>query len=128
MATPNPLEKAHLNSPHPVSKKTYTIAGILTTVLGLDELLPETENVACLWLLNPRLQTQECMAPIAFSAVNDWNHRLKQRNDREQAPGLIAVSFDQRNHDSRQIDPVANEAWRSGNPRHAQDMFSIFRL
>ena len=68
------------------------------------------------------------MAPIACSAVNDWNNRLKHRRDREDSPGLIAVSFDQRNHGSRKIDPVANEAWRSGNPRHAQDMFSIFRL
>lgn len=128
MATPNPLERVSPTSPHPVSEKTYAIAGILTTVFGLDELLPETKNVACLWLLNPRLQTQECMAPIACSAVNDWNSRLKHRKNREEAPGLIAVSFDQRNHGSRQIDPVANEAWRSGNPRHAQDMFSIFRL
>ena len=42
--------------------------------------------------------------------------------------GLIAVSFDQRNHGSRKIDELANQDWRSGNERHAQDMFSIYRL
>ena len=41
--------------------------------------------------------------------------------------GLIAVSFDQRNHGTRKVDNLANEAWRSGNESHAQDMFSIYR-
>lgn len=36
------------------------------------------------------------------------------------------MAFDQRNHGSREVDKLANEAWKSGNPNHAQDMFSIF--
>lgn len=114
--------------PPSVSKKTFTIAGILTTVYGLDELDQSIPNVACLWLLHPRLQTHACMEPLAASNVNEWNLWLEQKNKKknEGLIGLIAVSFDQRNHGSREVNPLANEAWRSGNETHAQDMFSIF--
>lgn len=66
------------------------------------------------------------MTGFATSVIAGWNNRIK---DSRASPikGLIAVSFDQRNHGTRLIDPLANEAWREGNPRHAQDMFSIFR-
>lgn len=128
MATPNPMEKAYSTIPSSISKKTFTIAGILTTVYGLAELPSESENVACLWLLHPRLQTQACMEPIAYSVIAEWNHKLTKRKDRAQVSGLIAVTFDQRNHGSREIEKLANEAWKYGNEKHAQDMFSSYRL
>jgi hypothetical protein len=114
------------SNPPSVSQKKYPIAGILTTVFGLDELPSQASEIACLWLLHPRLATQERMTGIAESVIADWNQRIK---DGHAGPvkGLIAVSFDQRNHGTRLVDPLANEAWRQGNPRHAQDMFSIFR-
>ncbi|KAJ6085219.1 hypothetical protein N7499_004848 [Penicillium canescens] len=110
--------------PANISKKVYAIAGISVTVFGLEELHPEASEVACLWLLHPRLATQERMTGIANSTITDWNTR---NIDTPSAKGLIAVSFDQRNHGTRMVDPLANEAWRQGNPRHAQDMFSIFQ-
>ena len=128
MVTPNPMEKTYLNKPSSISKESFTIAGILTTVFGLAELPSGSKNVACLWLLHPRLQTQACMEPIAYSAIAEWNHKLAQREDRTQALGLIAATFDQRNHGSREIERLANEAWIYGNERHAQDMFSSYRL
>lgn len=118
-----PLDLGWLK-PNPVSRTVYAIAGISVTVFGLEELQPEASNVACLWLLHPRLATQERMTDIAASAIIDWNTRTR---DDPSAKGLIAVSFDQRNHGTRMVDPIANEAWRQGNPRHAQDMFSIYR-
>ena len=127
MSAPNPMENTYSGAPPAVSKKVYPIAGIRTTVYGLDELSPEIKNVACLWLLHPRLQTQACMEPIAASTIGSWNQRLRQMQNPGHSIGLIAVSFDQRNHGSREIDALANEAWRSGNKRHAQDMFSIYR-
>lgn len=66
------------------------------------------------------------MSGIAQSAVSDWNRKIRD-GSRQPAKGLIAVAFDQRNHGTRLVDPLANEAWRQGNPRHAQDMFSVFR-
>lgn len=123
----NTLDTA--SSPLSVSRKTYPIAGILTTVFGLEELPPQATEVACLWLLHPRLATQERMSGIAGSVIRDWNQKLQDRPAESKTPvtGLIAVAFDQRNHGSRLVDPLGNEAWRQGNPRHAQDMFSIFR-
>jgi pimeloyl-ACP methyl ester carboxylesterase len=123
---PNPVEKTYALPPPHVSSKTCHIAGILTTVFGLDELPLNTKETACLWLLHPRLQTQACMQPFAASTIANWNERIREgRAGSTQPPkGLIAVSFDQRNHGTREVDKLANEAWRSGNPRHAQDMFS----
>ncbi|KAJ6153803.1 hypothetical protein N7470_006762, partial [Penicillium chermesinum] len=110
--------------PAAISRRIYAIAGISVTVYGLQELQTQAENVACLWLLHPRLATQERMADIAASSITDWNGRNEGTSSKK---GLIAVSFDQRNHGTRMVDPLANEAWRQGNPRHAQDMFSIFQ-
>ncbi|KAF2848344.1 hypothetical protein T440DRAFT_470215 [Plenodomus tracheiphilus IPT5] len=118
-ATPNPLKGTHTSSSPTVSARTFTIAGILVTVHGLSELSPSTQQVACLWLLHPRLQTAETMAPIAGQIISTYNSRKPSQ-------GLIAVAFDQRNHGTRCVDKLHNEAWRSGNPRHAQDMFSCY--
>ncbi|KAK5016951.1 hypothetical protein LTR16_003003 [Cryomyces antarcticus] len=129
MATPNPMEHTHGGSPPAaISKKVYTIAGILTAVYGLAELSSQVNEVACLWLLHPRLQTQECMEPVAASIIHSWNARLQEGRGGRSPKGLIAVSFDQRNHGSREVNKLANEAWRAGNPTHAQDMFSIYRI
>jgi len=65
------------------------------------------------------------MANLGASCINDWNQRRQELKDNVKK-GLIAVAFDQRNHGTRQVDKVANESWRGGNERHAQDMFSIF--
>ncbi|KAL1610183.1 hypothetical protein SLS60_001848 [Paraconiothyrium brasiliense] len=121
-ATNNPLEGNPADLPA-ISIRTYTIAGILTHVHGLSELPPATSTVACLWLLHPRLQTAEKMAPIATAIVSAWNARIHSGRAGKNVPGLIAVSFDQRNHGTRLVDKLHNEAWRQGNPRHAQDMF-----
>jgi pimeloyl-ACP methyl ester carboxylesterase len=118
-ATNNPLEGSSTTSPA-VSAQTFTIAGILVTVHGIAEVPPTATSVACLWLLNPRLQTKETMAPVAAQIISAWNARQPKN------VGLIAAAFDQRNHGSRLVDPVHNEAWRQGNPRHAQDMFGCY--
>jgi len=114
--------------PEPISAAIYHIAGITTTVFGLSELPPGVTEVAVLWLLHPRLQTQACMAPFAAHLITSWNaHRSQGRRQTSNSKkGLIAVSFDQRNHGSREVSAIANEAWRQGNDQHAQDMFSSF--
>lgn len=58
------------------------------------------------------------MADIAARTVGAWN--LEQQSKER---GLIGIAFDQRNHGTRKIFPKANDAWRGGNPYHAQDMF-----
>jgi hypothetical protein len=124
MADPmNSLAGVTSNRP-PSLKNLFAIAGIQVNVFGLNELLSQGSEVACLWLLHPRLVTKESMASIVKATICDWNDKKKEIST---SKGLIAVSFDQRNHGTRMIDPLANEAWRQGNPRHAQDTFSIFR-
>jgi len=119
MATPNPLSETHSTAPPPISSKTFHIAGILTTVYGLEELPITCKSISCLWLLHPRLQTKRIMENIASNCISDWN----QKRSVDHNVSLIAVSFDQRNHGSRKVTPLANESWRHGNETHAQDMF-----
>ncbi|KAH9878153.1 hypothetical protein J1614_003370 [Plenodomus biglobosus] len=118
-ATTNPLHNTHSPSSPTVSATTLTIAGILVTVHGLSEIPPSVQEVACLWLLHPRLQTDKTMAPLAGQIISTYNARKPSK-------GLIAVAFDQRNHGTRCVDKLHNKAWRDGNPRHAQDMFSCY--
>ncbi|RAL08407.1 uncharacterized protein BO97DRAFT_473019 [Aspergillus homomorphus CBS 101889] len=117
------------NETSSVSRRTFAIAGILTTVFGLEEIPSEASEIACLWLLHPRLATQERMTGIATAVITDWNSTFQgaRSDSKHGVKGLIAVAFDQRNHGTRLVDPLANEAWKQGNPRHAQDMFSIFQ-
>lgn len=118
------LDDSNRLTPAPISRKVFAIAGISVTVFGLEELRPEASELACLWLLHPRLATQKRMIRMANATITDWNTKIK---DTPSAKGLIAVAFDQRNHGSRMVEALANESWKKGNPRHAQDMFSIFR-
>ena|ERR1700761_2199008 len=119
MATPNPLKKTHCESLAPISAKLFHIAGILTVVHGLEELSPSCKSITVLWLLHPRLASKDVMASTANKCINDWN----QRPSSDRRVGLIAVAFDQRNHGSREVQSLANQAWRDGNVRHGQDMF-----
>ncbi|CRG83284.1 hypothetical protein PISL3812_00635 [Talaromyces islandicus] len=104
-----------------LSQKPVHIAGILTTVFGLDELPDGTSEVVVLWLMHPRLDTKEDMAGVATTIVDHWN-----RTPANKRRGLIAVAFDARNHGTRLVDALSNETWRTGNEKHAQDMFSVY--
>ena len=125
-ATTNPLHGTKGSPDGPVSSRTFTIAGILVDVHGLEELPASASSVACLWLLNPRLQTKETMEPVANRVISAWNKRIKEGRAGKNPKGLIAAAFDQRNHGSRKVDDLHNQAWREGNDRHAQDMFGCY--
>lgn len=115
MATPNPIAS---DNSHPISLKTIHIAGILTDIYGLEELSGSCKKVSCLWLLHPRLQEKAVMSNLASRCITDWN-----QHESSGSVGLIAVAFDQRNHGSRLVKSISNEAWRQGNVFHAQDMW-----
>ncbi|KAK2750892.1 hypothetical protein FQN55_001464 [Onygenales sp. PD_40] len=129
MASIDPMVKTYGMSSPKVSKKIFPIAGILCAVYGLDELPAHAKEVACLYLMHPRLINMDSMEGVAGYAIADWNQRLREGrvSPSQKDKGLIAVSFDQRNHGSRLVDKLSNEAWRQGNPRHAQDMFATFQ-
>lgn len=140
-SAPNPVAQTYLPPPHQqqpsqsstsasiphppaISSQTHHIAGLHTTVFGLVS-LPPVSQITVLYLLHPRLQTQECMAPFAAHLIHSYYTSLKQSGKRCKK-GLIAVTFDQRNHGTRQVSEIANEAWRTGNEHHAPDMFGQY--
>lgn len=125
MSSLNPLSRDYPASP-PISKKSFCIAGIIVDVYGLDELSPEVKSVSSLWLLHPRLSKKEDMQPVAAASISAWQAK-SQESSLYKAKGLIAVAFDQRNHGTRLVSKLANEAWIGGNETHAVDMFSIFQ-
>jgi len=128
------------NSNRLVSCQTFHIAGILTDVYGLDELSPQFTSISCLWLLHPRLQAREWNTKVADNAIKKWNGRPQN----ERKVGLIATSFDLRNHGSRMASSKANDTWKEGNEvntidgsisstdgvpqTHAQDMYRYVKL
>ncbi|MCJ1311878.1 hypothetical protein MMC25_005551 [Agyrium rufum] len=136
MAVANPVAFSDDGGPKsPISKKEISIGGILTNVFGLDELPASATTISCLWLLHPRTLSQACMEPIAVKAITDWNKRVSEGKAQDfssssssSSHGLIAVSFDQRNHGSRKVSLLANEAWDRGNETHAPDMLSCITL
>ncbi|CCU81532.1 alpha/beta hydrolase fold-containing protein [Blumeria hordei DH14] len=99
-----------------ISSQTCHIGGIIVVIYGLEEIRDTCKSVSCLWLLHPRLKTKDTMSNVASSCVIDWNSRPSSERR-----GLIAVSFDQRNHGSREIKPEANQSWKKGNKNHAID-------
>ncbi|EED14136.1 conserved hypothetical protein [Talaromyces stipitatus ATCC 10500] len=125
----SPLNSYNAPPTPTLSTQTFHIAGIQTTVYGLSELVSDVSEVVCIWLLHPRLDSQKDMAEVAKRIVHDHYQRYsddltagKKRTKR----GMIAVSFDARNHGSREVDRLANEVWRTGNENHASDMFSVY--
>lgn len=124
----NPMVPSDSTPPPQISKKDIPVSGLICSVYGLEEIPSQATEVSCLYLLHPRSNTRESMEWAAIGAVAEWNRRLasKQVAPSEQNKGLVAVSFDQRNHGSREVDKLCNESWRGGNPNHAQDMLAIF--
>lgn len=130
MAYPlDPMVKTYDMPKQHVSKKLVPVAGIQCAVYGLDELPPQAKEVSCLFALHARGVTMASMEHIAVAAVADYNRRLREGRVEpgQQNKGMIAVCFDQRNHGTREVDRRCNNAWRNGNPTHAQDMWAIFR-
>ncbi|KAH0536431.1 hypothetical protein FGG08_006700 [Glutinoglossum americanum] len=127
MATlPSPGFQPFPSPPISISKRSFFVAGIISSVYGIDELPKHISEVACLWLLHPRLKSRADMEFVADAVLRGWYRRLEDGSAGDSPKGLIAVSFDGRNHGSREFTPSANEAWRAGNETHAQDMLSTY--
>ena len=99
--------------------KVVQIAGMVVSVYGLDEIPPNATITSVLWLLHGSTQSQKTMGSVAIRCIQNW---YQNRTD-DQASGLIAVAFDQRNHGTRLVERERNKSWNDGNETHAQDMF-----
>lgn len=91
-------------------------AGGIPVTIFRHESIQTSENVPRklygLFLLHGRLEELERYAPFAERIVSA-------------RPDILVFAFEQRNHGSRLVDPLANETWKSGNPLHALDMWSV---
>jgi len=121
-----------------ISQHTYCISGIQVHIFGLDQLRPlltASPPLACLTVLHtlhPRLRDHTSMAPIIRQCL------AAHYPPAPSAPtsGLLGISFDQRNHGTRSVSPLANLAFSSPppphpsahepNPAHALDMLGIY--
>ncbi|KAI9320195.1 hypothetical protein BX666DRAFT_1853037 [Dichotomocladium elegans] len=107
-----------------VSKQEIPVAGLKLTVHGLEEYKAKGSQgpVAIMFALHGRLQQSSSMDPIA-QALCGLNERAGTRRH------MIVVAFDQPNHGTRLVHPLANYGWKersNQNPTHAQDMWSFF--
>lgn len=100
-------------SQYPVTE--ITVAGLQVCVYGLDRLPTQPCNIALVSLLHPRLAHQGAMAPLAAAILNAT------------APTTLCLTIDQRNHGTREIEPLRNNIWRQGNERHAVDLFAFYQ-
>ncbi|KAF8427000.1 hypothetical protein EV426DRAFT_530095 [Tirmania nivea] len=120
----------------PVSRHTYCISSIQVHIYGLDQLRPllaagTPPPLAVLHTLHPRLETHAYMSPIIRQCLAD--HYSAAPPPRA---GLLAISFDQRNHGTREVSSAANLAFTSPppphphahepNPTHAMDMLGVY--
>jgi pimeloyl-ACP methyl ester carboxylesterase len=106
----------------PISWKRYNIAGILTTIYGIQELSTNADRITILWLLHGRGDTQDSMSYTAAALLDAW----KRKRQNTSQPDCICITFDQRNHGSRMIENENNISWKQGNPSHGPDMFSVY--
>ena len=105
----------------PVSWKRINITGLLVTIYGMEELPNQPGEIACLWLLHGRGDTQDSMGLVAAAFLHAWNDRRRAGQK-----SLICVCIDQRNHGSRMVDNLSNLSWKQGNPTHGPDMFNTY--
>ncbi|KIV78540.1 hypothetical protein PV11_06185 [Exophiala sideris] len=92
---------------------TIEVAGLRVHVRGCV-------SVAASKILEPDLVFLLHGRTSDASALRDLGTAILAAN-----PETLIVSFDQRNHGHRIVNPKANLTWADGNDRHAQDMFSI---
>ncbi|GAB7358769.1 hypothetical protein MBLNU230_g3995t1 [Neophaeotheca triangularis] len=119
----SPIPSTHqaFKDAKPVSWRRLNVGGILATVYGIQELPSDTSEIACLWLLHGRGDTQDSMSFTAAAMLEAWNKKRKPGDK-----SLVCVCFDQRNHGSRMVDNLASVSWKQGNPTHGPDMWTLY--
>lgn len=113
------------HNPAAYSHDTHTIGGFsvhvynaasLEKYVALHNVTPDEPliPVRVLYLIHHRSGDYTYMEPIAFNLLNQLGAEK----------GVIAVTFDLRNHGERLVAETKNGSWREGNPSHALDMVS----
>lgn len=109
---------------------SLSIGGIPLTVYGLSSTPPSPHGTAVLFLLHGRFGSAAQPRLVAFA--NSLVAHAKNSQERSAGKDLLVVTFDQRNHGERGVDPERNKGWRDKevseqieNESHAVHMYSI---
>ncbi|EMD33315.1 hypothetical protein CERSUDRAFT_87199 [Gelatoporia subvermispora B] len=105
-----------------INKQSPAVGGLTVHVYSQSDVDPATP-VTVLVFLHGRLGRVEDIEWVARSTLEDVQAR---RAAEQGAQDLLIVTFDQRNHGSRLVSELANEAWAKKNDRHAVDMYAIY--
>ncbi|KAI5459582.1 Alpha/Beta hydrolase protein [Mariannaea sp. PMI_226] len=101
------------------SVTTINIAGFHLYLFGVNELNDvQAKDTTVLFKIHGRTRTYNDSEAFAHRLLHDWRSRGSATK------GLVVATFDNRNHGKRSIDEISIQDWRSGNPRHGQDMLS----
>ncbi|KAG5639992.1 hypothetical protein DXG03_001893 [Asterophora parasitica] len=105
-----------------MSVASLVVAGLEVNVYSASPITIErkSQEVAVFFLLHGRYGSAKEIDPIARSVINQTGGNKR---------ALFIVTFDQRNHGQRLVDPKGNDAWSKDrgkhNERHAVDMYAI---
>ncbi|PIL32173.1 hypothetical protein GSI_05418 [Ganoderma sinense ZZ0214-1] len=112
-----------------MSKRTVVIAGITLNVFSLDNRDSEPEStspkpIAILFLLHGRTSRADHLELMVKAFLDEVSTRRRDPAQAgKEAHDLWVVTFDHRNHGSRLVDSLANQAWdkdpNKSNTRHA---------
>jgi len=108
-----------------IAKQTVPVGGLTVHVYSHSDVDPATP-VTILFLLHGRLGRAEGIEWVVHSTLQSVQERRTEAS--QGAQDLLIVTFDQRNHGSRLVSELANEAWGKNafNERHAIDMYAIY--
>ncbi|KAJ3009209.1 hypothetical protein HKX48_008092 [Thoreauomyces humboldtii] len=115
---------AHPGLPADADHTELCIGGLYLHVHGLKALaaLPVSAPLHVIFFLHGRLQSAISSLPITHRLSTALLAAATTKGD---AVATVVVSFDQRNHGTRLLQPVQNESWGKGNPNHAWDMYAL---
>ncbi|PWZ02485.1 hypothetical protein BCV70DRAFT_168376 [Testicularia cyperi] len=124
-----------------ISRTTYDLAGLPVNVFGVDELTPAPARASapsppgvCVVIhMHGRLgkaADDEGIARQMYDRISreKETYRTQQDSTGQEAgetKDVLIVTFDARNHGYRLTNPAGQKDWKSGNPRHAMDLYGM---
>ncbi|KAI9226173.1 MAG: Alpha/Beta hydrolase protein [Piptocephalis tieghemiana] len=115
------MQPVPLNVP-PVSVKSLQVAGLLVSILGIEELPRDSRRpTTVLFLLHGRIGSSADMDPIGHRLIRESLKNPDRSRD------LLIVNLDLPNHGSRCVNPRRNNTLATGNKSHSEDMWLQIR-
>ncbi|RKP12504.1 Alpha/Beta hydrolase protein [Piptocephalis cylindrospora] len=106
----------------PVSIKHLQVAGLLVSIIGMEELQQDCKRpTTVLFLLHGRIGSSADMDPIGHRLIRESLKHPDRSRD------LLIINLDLPNHGSRCVNPRRNNTLATGNQSHSEDMWLQIR-